>query len=508
MINLMYIVLTAMLALNVSSDVLDGFNKVHRGVTKNTSITENRNNIIRQQLLDLSLRNEEKAGEAFRKALHVGTVADSLCNVIDSLKILIAREADGRQGDPNNLQAAEDLDAAAIVMLNPLKSHGATLRSGIDSYAALVKDLLKTDTVKAFEMSTLLATSENGSNGFSATSWEREKFDNQPAIAAVTLLSQLQNDIRVAEGETIRHLLNEVDANDMRVNSMQAFVVPATTNVMRGGEFTAQVFLAALDTTDRPRITVNGTSLPPNDNYIKLKAEGNGTASYEGTVQLQNIDGTLSSFPFEGTYNILEPMATVSSSLTNVLYAGIVNPVTITVPGIPLSDISATSTGGSIKRNGSHWDLVPSSPGRNMEINIDANLGGKSTRVASVSMRVRRLPDPASFIPYKGEDGELKKFTGGRPFSKTLLASAPALSASIDDGILNIPFNVESFELVYFDSMGNAMIEKSDGASFSQRQHKAIRRMPRGKRVYLTKIRTTGPDGLSRDLPPMEIILN
>ena len=85
---------------------------------------------------------------------------------------------------------------------------------------------------------------------------------------------------------------------------------------------------------------------------------------------------------------------------------------------------------------------------------------------------------------------------------------APGIEAAIDDDLLNISFKVLSFQTVFFDSMGNAIPEVSDGAAFSQRQKDQFRRLQRGKRFYISAVKAIGPDGITRDLSPMEVIVN
>jgi hypothetical protein len=86
--------------------------------------------------------------------------------------------------------------------------------------------------------------------------------------------------------------------------------------------------------------------------------------------------------------------------------------------------------------------------------------------------------------------------------------SAPGISAAIDDDLLNIQFKVLSFETVFFDSMGNAIPEVSNGDQFSQRQKDSFRRLSRGKRFYISRVKAVGPDGITRDLAPIEVIVN
>ncbi len=121
---------------------------------------------------------------------------------------------------------------------------------------------------------------------------------------------------------------------------------------------------------------------------------------------------------------------------------------------------------------------------------------------------MRKLPDPTAFISYTAPNGTKERYKGGSGFSKTLLTSAPGIEAAIDDDMLNIGFTVLGFETVFFDQMGNAIPEVSQGASFSQRQKDQFRRLSRGKRFYISRIRAKGPDGIERTLNPVEVIVN
>ena len=127
--------------------------------------------------------------------------------------------------------------------------------------------------------------------------------------------------------------------------------------------------------------------------------------------------------------------------------------------------------------------------------------------MGTTSFRIRRLPDPTAFIAFTDSKGNSDHYKGGRPFSKTLLLAANGLSAAIDDGLLDTPFTVLSFETVIFDSMGNAIPEVSAGAQFSPRQKQAFQRLRRGNRFYISRIKAKGPDGITRDLSPMEVII-
>lgn len=507
MINLMYIVLTAMLALNVSSDVLDGFTQVHQGLNRSNTNVSGRNRAIYSRLEAFARQNPEKGQVWLDRASDVSRRTAALVSYIDSMKLAIAQKADGPDGDPENLQGRDDLEAAAVVMLSPGTRRGQDLRKRVDAYRTYMTQFT-TDPHKRKSLEEALSTAPILRAGqLTPSQWEDAKFDQQPAIAAVTLLSKLQNDILYAEGEVLNTLLANVDAGDVRVNELNAFVIPQSRLVMRGGQYQARIVLAAVDTTARPDIFVNGSKLADTKGLYTAGAGSTGTFSYKGFLEVDHGDGTTSRHPFESDYTVIEPMATVSATMMNVLYAGIDNPIGISVPGVPMNQISATMTNGTLTRNGDHWVARPAGVGKEAVVTVTANIDGRNTNVATSTFRVRKLPDPTAYIAFNDGKGNIDHYKGNRPFSKSLLLAAPGLEAAIDDGLLDTKFKVLGFETVIFDSMGNAMPEVSNGASFSQRQKQAFQRLQRGKRFYISRIKAVGPDGITRELSPIEVII-
>ncbi|MCM1316927.1 MAG: gliding motility protein GldM [Bacteroides sp.] len=508
MINLMYIVLTAMLALNVSSDVLDGFTQVHDGLNRSNSNVGQRNDVIYRQLEEFARTNPDKGLSWYDKASEVRKTTSGLYAYVDSVKLAIVRAADGKDGDPENIKSRDDLEAASVTMLSPATLRGEKLRHRIDDYRSYITQLLP-DSLKRANISAALSTDPILLKGtLTPQTWEEAQFDQKPVVAAVTLLTKLQNDILYAEGEALATLYSQIDAGDVRVNELNAFVIPQSRIVMRGGKYQANIVLAAVDTTQRPEIFINGSKLANSNGIYELGANSTGTFDYKGYLEVQHGDGSTTRHDFSSAYTVIEPMATVSATMMNVLYAGIDNPVSISVPGVPMSAISASMTNGTLTRSGDHWVARPATVGKEAVLSVTANIDGRSTTVANSTFRVRKLPDPTAYIAFTDQKGNVDHYKGGRPFAKTLLMQAPGLEAAIDDGLLDTKFKVVGFETVFFDSMGNAIPEVSDGANFSQRQKQSFQRLSRGKRFYISRIRAIGPDGITRDLSPMEVIVN
>lgn len=508
MINLMYIVLTAMLALNVSSDVLDGFTQVHDGLSRTNDNVAERNRALYSQLEAFTALNPEKGQAWLDRATQVRGATARMLGLVDSLKLEIVRKADGPEGDPDNIVSRDDLEAAAVVMLNPTSKLGAALRHRIDDYRDYIGTFIP-DSVKRANIASMLSTGPIRRAGTLAPQlWEEAKFDQQPVVAAVTLLTKLQSDILYAEGEALSTIYSQVDAGDVRVNELNAYVMPQSRMVMRGGKYSANIVLAAVDTTARPVVYIGDKPLDNDRGLYELNPQTTGEFTYSGYLEVTHGDGTSTRHPFESSYTVIEPMATVSATMMNVLYAGIDNPVGISVPGVAMSDISANMSNGTLTRSGDHWVARPSAVGKDATVTVTANMDGRQIQMAQTTFRVRKLPDPTPFIAFADAEGNVDHYRGGKPFSKSLLLKAQGLQAAIDDGLLDTPFKVLSFETVFFDSMGNAIPEVSDGALFSQRQRQSFQRLQRGKRFYISRIKAVGPDGITRDLSPMEVIVN
>lgn len=513
MINLMYIVLTAMLALNVSSDVLNGFSKVHASLSKTNLTMSQKNEMQFQYLVQLYKEDPESVGDYYKKGVSLRQMSNDLFYTIDSLKLDIARQADGVNGDFNNLVNQEDLEASGVVMLSPSSRKGTQLRKRIERFRNYVVDIMP-DSIRKQPIHDMLTTEMNALPGTLNTTWEEANFENMPAIAAITILTKLQNDVRMAESEAMLHLISKTGKTpevqfmdftpeDVKVNEMEAFVIPKSSMVMRGGTYEAQIVLAAVDRNNRPKVYVGGRQIP--DGLYKASAGSTGTHQFSGFIEVPKPAGGTFKFDFSSEYTVVEPMATISPTMMNVIYAGIDNPISISVPGVPMSAISASISSGSLTRNGNSWIARASNVGSEATISVSATIDGRSQTVGSMTFRVRKLPDPTAYIAISSSD----HYKGApKRISKAQLLGASGLGAEIDDDIINVHYKVVSFSTIFIDQMGNAIPESSNGASFSSRQMEKFRELKPGKVFFISNIKASGPDGITRDISPIEVRLN
>ncbi|MBQ9571192.1 MAG: gliding motility protein GldM, partial [Prevotella sp.] len=253
MINLMYVVLMAMLAINVSTEVLDGFALIEDSLRRTTQSAARENQVLYNSFDEQMQANPAKTREWYEKAQEVRLISDSLYVFTETLKTAIVKEADGENGNVQSIRNKDDLEAASQVMLSPNRGKGEQLFHAINSFRSKMLAMINDDQKKqiiAVNLSTDVPREANGKN------WQEYMFESMPTVAAVTMLTKLQSDIRYAEGEVLHTLMANIDENDVRVNALDAFVIPNAQTIVRGNRFKANIVMAAVDTTHIPEVYI------------------------------------------------------------------------------------------------------------------------------------------------------------------------------------------------------------------------------------------------------------
>lgn len=277
---------------------------------------------------------------------------------------------------------------------------------------------------------------------------------------------------------------------------------------MRGDKFSARIVMAAVDTTQTPDIFIGNQKMNlPNGLYERV-CGATGDFTLNGYIEMVNGSGERVRRDFSQKYTVVEPSATVSADLMNVLYAGYSNPISVSVPGVPLNKVQASISGGTLSPTGmGKYIARPSAVGKDVTITVTSTNTGRPQQMGQFTFQVRKLPDPTAYIALKDDQGNPSRYKGGS-LSKASLMASGGIGAAIDDGILDIAFKVTGFETVFFDNMGNAVPMVSDGANFSARQKETFRKLTRNRRFYISRINAVGPDGIQRKLNgSMEVIV-
>jgi gliding motility-associated protein GldM len=330
--------------------------------------------------------------------------------------------------------------------------------------------------------------------------WEQAMFESMPVVAVTTLLTKYQSDVRAAESDVVSYLKNQTDASDFRVNKLQAYAFATSGSyIIKGGKYSAQIVLSAVDTTLRNTIEINGRELPENGIY-EVGCNSVGHQRYSGTLWVEK-NGLKTPYPFSSEYTVGEPQATVSNSDLNVVYRGIDNKFDISVPGVPASQVSVSVDGGSATKTGEGKYTIRANRDSEIIISVSATIEGKSMSMGKSPFRVKYLPDPKSFLQYTDAAGVVRQIQDAS-VAKKLLKGGSIVASYGPDELVKARFDVLSFNMVTV--LGSS---SSSGSALSSKQLSDIDRLEGGDNITFKNIKAKGPDGKVRDLPPVAVKL-
>jgi gliding motility-associated protein GldM len=492
MISLMYLVLTAMLALNVDKSVLDAFAMVNQSFMKTIENFTAKNARVYSEFNNAAQENPQKAGELNKAVMSVKAQSDSLYNYVGHLKEMIVKKADGPEGDVNNIEHKDDLNIPAELMI--VKKHGTELKKAIEKYReSLISLVGPNDSSLIAAINKGLDTSAPPAKEGQTPSWEISKFEGYPLIGVITLMSKIQSDIRNAESDVINHLYTQIDAGSFKFNQLQAQVVSKSDYILQGGTYEAKVFLSAIDTTAKPEIIVGGRTLPmissENAGVYKVPTTAEGKFEWSGRINYKNPEGQIVSYPFKHEYEVARPSMTVSPTKMNVLYAGLANPLSISVPGISQTNVKVSVTNGRLEQSGQGYVIYPEKVGVETVVTVNAQIDGAMKTIGSTPFRVKRVPNPIATVAGKNEG----------TITKNQLLAEQGIFAEIPDFDFEMKFAVTSFTVS--SSKGGYVQEKTaNGNRFTQEQLDLMKGLNPGSRLYIDNIVVKGGDGTTRTL--------
>jgi gliding motility-associated protein GldM len=506
MIGMMYLFLTAMLALNVSGELLKAFQLVDGSIMKTIKTVDKKNDLLYDEFQNAYTTNKTKVEDKYNQAMIIRQKADTLVQYIDSIKYLIVRTADGPQAEPyrGKYNSIDNQDIAAQVMITERGGQRSKeLKEHLTSYRDYLMELVDSvDTTLLHAIERTLTPKDPPKEDGVEKSWESEKFEHLPIAASLSLMSQLQSDVRNMESDVVRYLYGKIDEGSFKFNSIEAIVIPRSEYVIRGDEYYAEIMLAARDTTQPPTVTVNGKDLPIKNGrgILQLPANSTGEKEWNGEIAVMGPDGMMKRRKVSGKYLVSQPGVVISPTKMNVFYVGVENPVEISVPGIPSENLNVRITNARMKKKGANQYIVfpnANAIGREAIISVSANVNGQSQRLGKQPFRVKRVPNPLATVA---------GMRGGR-INKNLLLAQKAVIAKMDNFDFDLTFRVTSFTVSTIKS-GYLQFVDSESASFTTEQKELIENAGVGSAVMINNIQAKGPDGSNRDLGSINFTLN
>jgi len=505
MINMMYLVLTALLALNVSKETLDVIAKVDKSLNQTIENFASKNNITYSAFENAFQQNPVKVGPWKNKADSVRIQSQALIDKITQYKWEIVREADGKDARLDSIKSMEDLNIPAQIMIvetiqtpNGRMTRGQDLKITMEKYRDFLLNVIDpADTVLAGSIRKSLAVDDiKGTPREPGRSWEQDNFEYLPLIGTVTLMSKMQSDVRNAESDVLNYLFSGIDAESFKFNSLRAVVIPKTSNVVfQGNPYEAEIFLAAFDTTISPEITVGGRPVEIRDGrgIFHTGTSQVGSFTWGGVINFTGPDGNTRPYRFEEKYEVAPPALVVSATKMNAMYKGIDNPVSISVPGVPASKVSATMTNGQLTQvKPGEYVARPSADNGEAVISVTAEINGVNTPMGTKPFRLFRVPPPSAKIGGK---------SGGK-ISKNELVAQTGVVAELEGFLFDMKFTVKSFKVTVFSGGAGGFLkdELSGSNALTQKQKNLISSAAANSRVIFDDIVAMGEDGIARTL--------
>lgn len=496
MINIMYLVLTALLALNVSSEILNAFKTVRRSLeATNTTVNASTATILKS--LEEKTRETatmERAQEWYPKAQTVVSTSKQLFDYIESLKNKIITNAGGNPNDANVSFKEDNLDIVTKMMVK--EGEGNKLKALLEKYTADIKKIDPSiDSV--FRGGFIDVSNPPGRDG-KTKAWDVAYFNMVPTVAGLTILSKFQNDIKTAENKLVAYCHQKVGEVKIIFDSYAAIVGQSTNYAMPGQEVIITAGIGAYSKNSQPSISINGSSVSIGEKGFaeyKTTATSVGEHSIPVRISFMNqLTGKMEEKNETIKYTVASPSgASVSLTEMNVLYIGWDNKVRVAASGAgdEKVQVSITGGGGSISKTGAGSYIARvTNPSESCTINVTVD--GKSA--GSFPFRVRRIPDPVGTI-------------GGVPSGDNMtvgqIRAQGGVGAFIKDFPLDIKYSVTGFTLSADNDEGTIDEAVCQGNTFSNQARGILNKLTSGRTVTVDNIRAVGPDGTSRRIPSL-----
>jgi gliding motility-associated protein GldM len=496
MINIMYLVLTALLALNVSSEILNAFKTVNNSLEKtNTAVNLSTGEIyksLNDKKSDPTTRAKAELWEP--RAKQTIDYSTTAYNFIQGLKDDILKAAGGDPKDPTKKFKEDNLDIATRMMMKQGK--GKQLYKILEDYKKNVlgiNDTINNEFKNSLQVDLAMPKTQNKSN----KTWEEAYFHMVPTVAALTILSKFQNDVKTSENKVVTFCHEQVGKVELRFDAFEAIVGQNSKYFMPGQEIEITAGLGAFSKTKLPTVTIGGANVSLNEKGIadyKTSAGGLGAHTINVSVSFTDQDGQPQKRDIPVEYVVGQSNASIGLDKMNVLYIGVDNPVTIAASGGGDDKVNAVISGGggSLTRVGGGKYIArvgAVTDDCKISVNVDGKLAGQQ------QFRVRPVPDAQAYV-------------GGQPSGANMTAGAFKAQGGVGAGIKNFPFElsytVVSFTFTCDTDEGDIISVPVNGNAFEGAVRTSINtHVKAGKMVTIDNIRVKGPDGRTSSAPSL-----
>ena len=537
MIGLMYLVLTAMLALNVSKQILQGYLSVNDSLEKSkVNIEENNKRVM--EAFKAAIEVNRAAEPYYQEYMKAQKDVEELYHYLDDVKGNMVRAVLGLEesvkvlGDTIKLRnhpqkdKIDDYDMPTTVLLGPnfeegLKDGPLTAKELSDKMNALHDKLVAQVDRMAKESKTYILPDEVANlkkkialvkptdsgreeDGVKYT-WPLDNFYHLPMAAVFVNLNKMQVDLKNVESELLQVFSAASGKVAIKFDRIRARVIAPTSYIQQGDSYEADIFLGASSSNIKPEdmeviigvdsasavkgATGNKIEVINGEGHYKVGGGSVGDQTYRGVIKYKNPKGEFEYYPFEQKYKVAPSSAAVSADQMNVFYAGVPNPITASAAGKSPNDISITVTGAGAKyvpKGGpGKYELTFTGTGECVVV-VNAKDDKGVKKQGEFKFRVKALPKPEARLNGKFSPSEMKKGE---------LATIGSIGAGAQGFDLQVNYIVKSY-VVLGKVKGKNIEVEGTGSNLSSEAKNIFMNCDPNSRIFID-IKVVGPDGKS-----------
>ncbi len=531
MIGMMYLVLTALLAMNVSKQVLKGYVTVNESIERSRKNLDDNNKRV-TEAFQQAIGGNPGAQPYYEKALEAQKLIKATIEYIDKLKGKVIKVNEGlleTTPDTTTLKWAlkngkiDGYDEPTRILIGPepstpISGEGTATElkgklEGLCSSMISMMDKMQTDPktklypadyeqLKKKVLSMKPESSGEEEDGIKM-GWESENFYHLPEGAVVCNLNKTAADLKSLEAEMLGVFSSASGKLAIKFDHIVARVVAPSSYIQAGQPYEAAVFLAASSSKlgqgdmeiimgiDSAGAAAGGKGelvpLLNGEGAYKVSTGAEGDKEYKGVIKYKNPDGTFKYYPFNGAYKVAKAAATVSADQMNVFYAGVPNPVSASAAGISPSDISVSASGAGVRvspKGAGKYEFNFSGTGECM-VSVSAKTkDGSKSQGPPIKFRVKPLPKPELKIGGKFAPSEMKKGE---------MSIVGGLGAGANGFDFAANYVVISYEVIG-KVKGKVIIAPGNGSSLAGEALTIFKGADVGSKVYVDA-KVKGPDG-------------
>ena len=508
MISMMYLVLLALLAMNVSKEILNSFVIINDGLERTNEGFEHKNAYTMAEFGKKAALDPEKVRKYYIAAKQVRDLSKEADEFIRDLKSTIISKVEQipyEVADTLNLMmvaSKDNHDVPTSLLIGPDANNpvnheqsGVALMMRLDNFNKTIRqyisDVLPIEDVEGMDLEIRM---DDMSEGDQTVTWLVGNFYHMPIASVITNMTRLQAEIKNVEAEVLRTLFSKISADDFTFDNLKIAVKPTNgTYITVGDSFKAEVLIAAYSTTSDPILDIgeitDSVGFKVDNPDSANVSYNNGIATYAvvprsagefewgGVLRVQKPNGDLISYPFSSVFTAAEPSLVVSPTKMNVFYRGLSNPISVAVPGVSSDKLSVSVSNAQSKKTKDGFDVLPGN-GKECKVTVTAEVNGRKQAFPPKLFRVKPVPPPTPEV--MGKKGSFN-------LNKAQLKGVQVVVAKLEDFLFDLKYLVTSFEMsVTVGGMRQDL--KSPNNRLTSKMKSILSKMKPGQSVVFKKI--------------------